>query len=212
MKMTRSRCCRGLLLVALLIFSASGCSADDTSGTETTAERNQASPEDIRSDDELATAWWTWAASEPDATNPVVDDTGEDCGRNQPDDVWFLAGNFGGETQRTCSIPLGRDLFFPVLNAFCGENDGCESWFDDAALSVVFNGEQIDSIEIDTDVVEIEAAKKNSVTVDGGKFEVVVAGWWVRLPAPASGSHSLEIFGRSADGFEVSVSYDITIK
>lgn len=205
------RCARWILIAGVAV-SLGACSSSDSAGSGTALEQTSTSSSSpARSNEELAAAWWSWAASEPDATNPVVDDTGEDCARNQPGDVWFLAGNFGGDTRRTCSLPLGQEVFFPVLNAICGEGDGCETRFDDAELSVLFDGEQIEPVEIDTDVVEIEATEGNSVTFEAGRFRGVVAGWWVRLPAPASGVHRLEISGLSADGFEVSVTYDITI-
>ena len=60
------------------------------------------------SSEELQRRWWTWAASEPERVgNPVADQDGSSCGRNQPRDVWFLAGFFGGQVERTCSVPGG---------------------------------------------------------------------------------------------------------
>src|SRR5262249_28289541 len=36
---------------------------------------------------------------------------------NQPNgNVWFLAGNNGGSTVRTLTIPSGKSLFFPIVN------------------------------------------------------------------------------------------------
>ncbi|MFM9888425.1 MAG: hypothetical protein ACKVQT_35825 [Burkholderiales bacterium] len=53
----------------------------------------------------------------PGAVNPVLDATGEHCGRRQVDKVWFLAGSFGpGSVQRTCAVPAGKSLFFPLIN------------------------------------------------------------------------------------------------
>jgi hypothetical protein len=66
----------------------------------------------------LAGAWWNWGLKEPQETNPIVDDTGADCRRNQQGDIWFLAGTFFGEpVTRTCRIPAGKALFFPIANA-----------------------------------------------------------------------------------------------
>jgi hypothetical protein len=49
----------------------------------------------------LAAAWWNWALQFPEATNPVVDATGEFCHLGQEGLVWFLAGTFGGAATRT---------------------------------------------------------------------------------------------------------------
>ncbi|HBF81034.1 MAG TPA: hypothetical protein DD420_14235 [Streptomyces sp.] len=64
----------------------------------------------------LAGRWWQWALSAPDDRCPVKDTTGEHAAWGQPDDVWFLAGTYGGRVVRRCAVPAGRPLFFPVLN------------------------------------------------------------------------------------------------
>ncbi|MEU8619783.1 hypothetical protein [Streptomyces sp. NPDC048623] len=64
----------------------------------------------------LAARWWKWALSAPDHRSPVGDTTGEHAGWRQPDDVWFLAGTYGGRVVRRCKVPSDRPLFFPVLN------------------------------------------------------------------------------------------------
>lgn len=62
--------------------------------------------------------WWTWAGTQPTPVNPVLDITGEFCARGQSGSVWFLAGTFVMPSQvtRTCTIPVGKALFFPVYN------------------------------------------------------------------------------------------------
>jgi len=61
-------------------------------------------------------AWWAWALGISKAQNPLFDTTGEFCHVNQAGPVWFLAGNFGGANTRTCTVPAGKALFFPILN------------------------------------------------------------------------------------------------
>lgn len=63
-----------------------------------------------------AAAWWQWALSAPTPVNPLVDPVGADCAAGQSGSVWFLAGTFGGAVTRTCNVPVGRSLFFPVAN------------------------------------------------------------------------------------------------
>ena len=60
----------------------------------------------------------------PNLTNGVVD-----CGYGQSShsrftQIWFLAGTFGGPTDRTCTVPRGIALFFPLLNIEF-DNVGC---------------------------------------------------------------------------------------
>ncbi|MGW4380642.1 hypothetical protein [Kitasatospora sp. NPDC004531] len=65
---------------------------------------------------ELAARWWKWALSAPQERSPVADTTGEFADWQQPEDVRFLAGTYGGRVVRRCRIPAGRPLFFPVIN------------------------------------------------------------------------------------------------
>ena len=66
---------------------------------------------------DLSAQWWQWALSIPAAINPVSDTTGANCMVGQRGPVWFLAGSITGvPTVRTCTVPEGVPLFFPVIN------------------------------------------------------------------------------------------------
>jgi hypothetical protein len=66
---------------------------------------------------DLSAKWWQWAASFQYADSPVSDTTGERCAAGQQGDVWFLAGTYESKvTRRTCRIPEGKTLFFPLIN------------------------------------------------------------------------------------------------
>jgi hypothetical protein len=56
----------------------------------------------------LATKWWKWALETPASENPLTDTTGQFAAVNQSGRVWFLAGNSGGTTVRTISVPLAK--------------------------------------------------------------------------------------------------------
>jgi len=65
----------------------------------------------------LTVKWWQWASSFEYAESPVSDTTGERCAAGQQGDVWFLAGTYASKvTRRTCRIPEGKVLFFPLVN------------------------------------------------------------------------------------------------
>lgn len=66
-------------------------------------------------------AWWQWTNSIPVAGHPLFDNG--DCSVGQSGPVWFLGGKFcpsgqscGGSATRSCSVPAGKALFFPILN------------------------------------------------------------------------------------------------
>ena len=67
---------------------------------------------------ELSAEWWQWAVSIPTPLNPLVTE-GNNCMVGQHGDVWFLSGIFAGGPEpvaRTCSVPEGVPLFFPLIN------------------------------------------------------------------------------------------------
>ena len=73
--------------------------------------------------------WWQNALSRPTGVNPLLDTTGQYCMLGQRDPVWFLGGNaFGVATARTCTVPAGETLFFPVFNNVVFNSPGiCQS-------------------------------------------------------------------------------------
>jgi hypothetical protein len=68
-----------------------------------------------------AAEWWQWALGIPALVNPLTDTTGEDCAQRQVDSVWFLAGSVSSDpVVRTCEVPAGKSLFFPLINTIYG--------------------------------------------------------------------------------------------
>jgi hypothetical protein len=60
--------------------------------------------------------WWQWAWSIPSDINPILDKTGANCDVDQSGPVWYLAGTAGFDTERACTIPAGKMIFFPIIN------------------------------------------------------------------------------------------------
>jgi hypothetical protein len=65
--------------------------------------------------EEWAAAWWQWLYAIPKSVNPQL---GSPCDVDQSGQVFFLAANYGGATTRSCTLPAGKAIFFPLLNAF----------------------------------------------------------------------------------------------
>ncbi|SEK07348.1 hypothetical protein [Paraburkholderia diazotrophica] len=74
---------------------------------------------------EWSVGWWQYVLSKSttDPNNPLLDQTGQGCGVDQPrsSPVFFLVGTFGSTNQVTatrndCTIPAGKYLFFPLVN------------------------------------------------------------------------------------------------
>ena len=89
---------------------------------------------------ELSAQWWQWALSIPTAANPLADLTGGLCMVGQRGPGWFLAGTVSASgtpppVVRTCDVPEGTALFFPVINTVNFNSPGC--FQDNRDLSVV---------------------------------------------------------------------------
>ena len=66
---------------------------------------------------EWGAAWWQWALSFPYLQDPINDPTGEFNEQHQSGPVWFLAGTGGtGPVTREVTIPVGKGVFFPIIN------------------------------------------------------------------------------------------------
>ena len=62
-------------------------------------------------------AWWQWAFNFSEAENPLLQNGDVNCSAGQSGKVWYLAGSFAGPAERTCSIPINKAIFFPILNS-----------------------------------------------------------------------------------------------
>ena len=195
------------------------------------------------SDDPLSSMtaqWWQLIVSIPTTVNPLVDSTGVDCMVGQRGRVWFLAGTFsGGTATRTCSIPEGQALFFPVINnvqinspGVCGQVGSVSvkalraaaAPFIDAAtnLSVQVDGNAIkDLVRLRSQVFAATFPVDNIFnapcggpgTVPAGVYSPSVDDGVYALVMPLSvGSHTLHIHAEvPSQSFLVDVTYDLTI-
>jgi hypothetical protein len=80
---------------------------------------------------EWSAKWWVWAYSMPVDHHPLYDTA--DCSEGQLGKVWFLGGTFtatpvpGGTSatvNRTCTVPTGTALFFPIINSEAATLEG----------------------------------------------------------------------------------------
>ncbi len=147
---------------------------------------------------------------EPARSNPVVDQTGEFCTRNQPGDVWFLAGTFRGEASRTCLMPAGRPIVLPVINFYFRKPRDCRDLMETADGTAKLNDTFLTVERIDYERIIFKAPEGNVLGVTRGRKRVIACGLWVRIEPLPAGRHELQIRGESAD-FETSVDYVLDI-
>jgi len=190
----------------------------------------------------LAAQWWQWALETPTSVNPLTDETGQFAAVNQPrGHVWFLAGNQGGTTVRTVTIPAGKALFFPVANTFDVENGtatgvgtGGKVFFAKnplqtaqalvadiiATASDLFC--QVDGRDVAITSANLEQSNPfalqlptdNILQVQRGVYSPAVdSGYYVLIPPLSRGQHMIRFSGSIAFfNFSLDVTYNITIQ
>jgi hypothetical protein len=191
--------------------------------------------------EQLSAEWQQWALSIPTSENPQLDANGGNCMIGQRGSVWFLTGVFqGGTAIRTCSVPEGKALYFPVINSVqinapnvCGQGPNNVSVKDlrsmaapiiDKAtnLSVAVDAITVKSLRrVKSDVFEVALPEENVFdplcggpgTVPGGIYSPAVDdGFYVLLNPLPVGSHTLHIHAESTVGpILQDVTYNLTV-
>lgn len=93
---------------------------------------------------EWSARWWEWSFTAPVSSHPLLDLTGEDCAVGQTYDVWMLGGSFGEDATRTCTIPKGKPVFFPIMNTHA---DNCGSPPEEVVDGPTLEGWATESVE-----------------------------------------------------------------
>jgi hypothetical protein len=182
-------------------------------------------------------AWWSWAFNVPKATNPLFKNGAMDCSVGQQGKVWFLAGNFGETSQRSCTIPKSKALFFPVYNSIWwtpapGTDYGCENEKScrrdvgsfssklrsytctidkqDCAWKYSIVRAQSDNLPftINTDSILVTEYEE----IPGTRTISISDGYWVMLPPLKVGQHKIHFTAATTDEFALDVTYNLTVQ
>ncbi len=191
---------------------------------------------------DLSAQWWQWSVSIPTAVNPNLDATGADCMVGQREDVWFLAGTFGGGTAtRSCSVPDGVSLFFPIANSInvntpnvCGQDSqnipvkvlrelSADFIRGVTQLQAELDGRAISLQRIRSDVFEIALPENNifdAPCISAGLGNVpagiyspgVDEGFYAFLNRLTPGNHTVHFHAENqSQGFALDVTYHLTV-
>lgn len=229
--------CRTRLLLAALalsvpLLSVSPAPADDGDSGKVIRPNGK----NLKVYQDLSAAWWNWALAEPEATNPVVDSTGEFGHLGQSGSVWFLAGTFGGPVTRTITIPEGKHIFFPISNFV--------AWFpEDGATEAEIRAIANENVDLTTvlecsidgkpvkKLFQKHRAETPAFTLSlppggllddigafppGDRFPAVSDGYWVLLRPLSPGQHTIHFLGVVGDPeapiFVTEATYNITVE
>ena len=209
-----------LIAAALMGASAPAPAADD-------------SHESFRA---LTAQYWQWATSIPLPLNPLTDATGANCMVGQRGPVWFLATSFTpAPVSRTCTIPEGTTLFFPILGAInintpnLGQGPDNKSVADlRAEVALIVDGVQRVKVLLDNrEIKQVRRVRSVPFTVafaqdnlfgipgivPGFPYSPAVDdGYYVKLNGLSEGMHHLRFEGElPAFGFSVTVDYVLNV-
>lgn len=190
---------------------------------------------------ELTAQWWQWALSIPTSVNPLEDFNGAACMVGQRGPVWFLAGVFNGSSAtRSCAVPEGAALFFPVINSInfntpnvCGQGPAAISVKDlrsfsatfiagASELSVSVDSQPVTALEHIKSIVFDVALPGNNLfnalcggpgTVPANIYSPAVDdGIYVLLKPLEGGQHRLRIHAENqSQGFVEDITYILTV-
>lgn len=183
---------------------------------------------------EWTAKWWQWVLSIPTQDNPGVDETGEKCAVGQNNtNVWFLAGTGGGQVTRTCTVPAGKAILFPILNVECDylspdmktESDLriCAKDDQDKAtnLQATVNGVAIPDLKtfrVQSPLFNATIPKDNIIGLPPATTQAISDGFWILLKPLPAGQHEIHFTGSLVDftstgpmNFVSDAKYDITV-
>ena len=186
---------------------------------------------------EWSADWWRWALSIPPEYMPILDPTGDACAVGQHGPVWFLSGNFGGVSVRSCAVPADKALFFPLIN--------CEwenIWIGQPILSLdelfalcALPGDPILTLEIDG-VAPLPSTSSNprdeslldfratagpfdysfplnnlAAQPQGVYYPAISDGYWMMLKPLSPGAHTVRFTADNGFGFNLDVTYNLQV-
>lgn len=177
--------------------------------------------------------WWRWALSMPKSSCPLLDDTGEKAGTNQPEkDVWFLAGIFGTEDatiqpHRNVTIPSDRSILFPVINCEANSIEYPHLKTDDELLEHVKRDENniirkdvflnnkrlsVQRISSDPPLFDLTLCKENGLDTKAATTRAAADGYYVFLKPLPRGVYELYFRGTCESGrLNTAATYSLTI-
>ena len=182
---------------------------------------------------ELAPQWWRWRTALPAIATPDKDIAGRFCDVGQSSKTWFLGGflSFGSPTkpvQRTCVVPAGRRIFFPVitLSRFIHGDVTCSK----AQAQVTAGIDKVEQLYATLDGADLLAADRTRWGSDGTCFRLnlpadgpsanltaAADGYWMLIDPLPAGHHTLAyggVFPRDDNGLDryQATTYELDVK
>lgn len=178
---------------------------------------------------EWSAKWWVWAYSMPVDHHPLYETA--DCSAGQLGKVWFLGGTYTassfpggaeGSFNRTCTVPTGTALFFPIINSEAatleGDGEGYEAllakvtYYQNAAtdLYATIDGvpiQNLQSYRVQSPLFQYGPLPPNNIPCNNGfglcedltgkTSDFVADGVFLMLPPLSVGTHEIAFGGKA---------------
>ena len=120
--------------------------------------------------------FWKWVISLPSEKNPWPDNAGANCANGQLEtnsSVFYLSGNGGGKSDRTCKIPAGKGLFIPVSPMEISDKEAPNRSVDDLNKIAKKDQDSVTSLYLKINDKEYSREDLNKYRTSTENFEVV---------------------------------------
>ena len=120
--------------------------------------------------------FWKWIISFPKDRSPWKDETGANCDNGQSrtnSSIFYLSGNGGGTSVRTCKVPAGKSLFIPVSPMEISDKEAPKSSLADLNNIAKKDQDSITSLYLKIDNKEFNRQDLSKYRTHTGAFEVV---------------------------------------
>ena len=160
--------------------------------------------------------------------------TGEFCHVGQRGNVWFLAGGYGtSKIKRTCIVPEGKYIFFPVINMVYYPRHEASITCDTAIEFAALNNDTAIEIEVNLDSATAWNPADTRIRPDGcfdllglipkelnapKVYPAASDGYWVMLKPLSKGKHFLSFkarYNREKGAYSQmaqDIEYELTVK
>ena len=119
--------------------------------------------------------FWNFIISLPADKSPWEDKTGANCdnGQSQKNSpVFYLSGNGGGISNRTCKVPAGKGLFIPVSPMEISDKEAPKASVDQLDKIAKKDQDSVTSLYLKIDDKEYNRADLSKYRIHTGVFEV----------------------------------------
>ena len=167
------------------------------------------------------------------AENPMYDKKGDACYVGQHGDTWYLALSFGGTWVRSCEVPEGVAVVFPMTAMVCfppyvpGEWETCDEWVESGRTTFwVERSLTVDGVSYAPDYT-VSGPYKVAYPVNGlskffggtnpplkaGVYEPALDGGnYAKISGLENGKHVVHQRAVTVDGIIFDVTWNLTVK